>query len=141
MQSIGLKYNFVFPYPLCESYVLVNCESAGAPGTYGLYLVDTFDNMTPISVVEKEGFFFPTPLVERDLPPTLPNRVVEGEKEATVFITDVYNGFGTKDVPRGEIAGLKIFAYHFAYLRTGGHESVGVQSSWDVKRLLGYVPV
>lgn len=141
MQSTGLKYNFVFPYPLCENYILVNCEIAGAPGTYGLYLVDTFDNMTPISVVEKEGFFFPTPLVERDLPPTLPNRVVEGEKEATVFITDVYNGFGTKDVPRGEIAGLKIFAYHFAYLRTGGHESVGVQSSWDIKRLLGYVPV
>lgn len=72
MQSTGLKYNFVFPYPLCENYILVNCEIAGAPGTYGLYLVDTFDNMTPISVVEKEGFFFPTPLVERDLPPTVP---------------------------------------------------------------------
>lgn len=141
MQSTGLKYNFVFPYPLCENYVLVNCEIDGAPGTYGLYLVDVFDNMTPISVVENEGFFFPTPLVERELPPTLPNRVVEGEKEATVFITDVYNGLGTKDVPRGEIVGLKIFAYHFAYLRTGGHESVGVQSSWDIKRLLGYVPV
>lgn len=141
MQSTGLKYNFTFPYPLCENYILVNCEIDGDPGTYGLYLVDTFDNMTPISVVKGEGYFFPTPLVERDLPPVLPNRVEEGSKEATVFITDVYNGLGTKDVPRGEIVGLKLFAYHFAYLHTGGHESVGVQSSWDIKRLLGYVPV
>lgn len=141
MQSTGLKYNFVFPYPLCENYILVNCEIAGKPGTYGLYLVDTFDNMTPIAVIEGQGYFFPTPLVERDLPPVLPNRVEEGNKEATVFITDVYNGFGTKDVPRGTIKGLKVFAYHFAYLHTGGHESVGVQSSWDIKRLLGYVPV
>ncbi len=141
MQSTGLKYSFTFPYPLCENYVLVNCEIDGAPGTFGLYLVDTFDNMTPISVVQGEGYFFPTPLVERDLPPVLPNRVIEGDKEATVFITDVYNGFGTENVPQGEIVGLKVFAYHFAYLHTGGHESVGVQSSWDIKRILGYVPV
>ena len=141
MQSTGLKYNFVFPYPLCENYILVNCEIDGQPGTYGLYLVDTFDNMTPIAVVKGQGYFFPTPLVERDVPPLLPNRVEEGAKEATVFITDVYNGFGTKDVPKGEIVGLKVFAYHFAYLHTGGHESVGVQSSWDIKRILGYVPV
>ena len=58
MQSTGLKYNFVFPYPLCENYILVNCEIDGAPGTFGLYLVDTFDNMTPISVVQGEGYFF-----------------------------------------------------------------------------------
>lgn len=141
MQSTGLRYNFTFPYPLCENYILVNCELAENPGTYGLYLVDTFDNMTPIAILPGQGYFFPTPLVERDLPPVLPNRVIEGEKEATVFITDVYNGLGTKDVPQGEIVGLKIFAYHFAYLHTGGHESVGVQSSWDIKRLLGYVPV
>ncbi|MGI6402389.1 MAG: SUMF1/EgtB/PvdO family nonheme iron enzyme [Thermoguttaceae bacterium] len=141
MQSTGLKYNFVFPYPLCDNYILVNCEIDGAPGTYGLYLVDTFDNMTPISVIPHEGYFFPTPLIERDLPPVIADRVDESSKEATVFITDVYNGLGTENVPRGEIVGLKIFAYHFAYLNTGGHESVGVQSSWDIKRILGYVPV
>lgn len=141
MQSTGLKYSFVFPYPLCENYILVNCEIADKPGTFGLYLVDTFDNMTPISEIPGEGYFFPTPLVEREVPAVIPNRVEEASKEATVFITDVYNGLGTANVPRGEIVGLKIFAYHFAYLHTGGHESVGVQSSWDIKRLLGYVPV
>ncbi|MBQ9813191.1 MAG: SUMF1/EgtB/PvdO family nonheme iron enzyme [Thermoguttaceae bacterium] len=141
MQSTGLRYNFTFPYPLCENYILVNCELDEQPGTYGLYLVDTFDNMTLIAEIKGQGYFFPTPLVERDLPPVLPNRVEEGSKEATVFITDVYNGFGTENVPQGEIVGLKVFAYHFAYLHTGGHESVGVQSSWDIKRILGYVPV
>ena len=31
MQSTGLKYNFTFPYPLCENYILVNCEIDGDP--------------------------------------------------------------------------------------------------------------
>ncbi|MBR5626412.1 MAG: SUMF1/EgtB/PvdO family nonheme iron enzyme [Thermoguttaceae bacterium] len=141
MQSTGLKYNFVFPYPLGENYILVNCQIDGDPNTYGLYLVDTFDNMTLIKKIPDQGLFCPTPLVERDVPPVLPDRYVPGEKEATVFITDIYNGLGTKGVPRGEIKAIKIFAYHFAYLHTGGHESVGVQSSWDIKRLLGIVPV
>ncbi|MBQ9813110.1 MAG: SUMF1/EgtB/PvdO family nonheme iron enzyme [Thermoguttaceae bacterium] len=141
MQSTGLRYNFVFPYPLCENYVLVNCELDEKPGTYGLYLVDTFDNMTLIAEIPGQGYFCPIPLVERELPPVLPNRVDENSKEATVFITDVYNGLGTENVPQGEIVGLKVFAYHFAYLNTGGYKSVGIRSSWDIKRLLGYVPV
>ena len=85
--------------------------------------------MTPISVIPHEGYFFPTP-DRRDLPPVIADRVDESSKEATVFITDVYNGSGTETFRAAEIVGLKIFAYHFAYLNTG-HESVGAQSSWE----------
>ncbi|MDO5582001.1 MAG: SUMF1/EgtB/PvdO family nonheme iron enzyme [Planctomycetia bacterium] len=141
MQSTGLKYNFVFPWPLNENYFLVNCQIEGDKNTYGVYLVDTFDNMTLIKKIPNRGLFFPILAEEREVPPVLPDRHVEGNKNATAFITDVYNGFGTKNVPRGSIKALKIFAYHFCYLKTGGHESVGVQSSWDIKRLLGTVPV
>lgn len=141
MQSTSLKYNFAFPYPLGENYILVNCMIEGDKDTYGLYLVDTFDNMTLIKAIKNEGLFYPTPIIEREVPPVLPDRYVPGAKEATVFVTDVYNGLGTKDVPRGTIKGFKLFTYHFCYLRTGGHESVGVQSAWDIRRMLGYVPV
>lgn len=139
--NAGLTYNFVFPYPLGENYILVNCELASNPGTYGLYLVDTFDNMTLIKEIPGKGLFWPTPLVEREVPPVLPDRWIPGEKEATLFVTDVYNGLGTTNVPRGTIKNLRIFAYHFNYLNSGGHESVGVQAGWDIKQILGTVPV
>ncbi|MDO5552256.1 MAG: SUMF1/EgtB/PvdO family nonheme iron enzyme [Planctomycetia bacterium] len=141
MQSTGLKYNFAFPWPLSETYFLVSCQIAGDESTYGLYLVDIFDNMTLIKKIPNKGLFYPLALEERPVPPVLPDRYQEGDPNATVFITDVYNGVGTQTVPRGTIKGLKVFGYHFAYLNSGGHESVGVQSSWDIKRLLGYVPV
>ncbi len=141
MQSTGLKYNFVFPYPLGENYMLVNCQIQGDEKTYGVYLVDTFDNMTLIKKIPNRGLFFPIAVEEREVPKVIPDRIVEGDRESTVFITDVYNGAGTRDVPRGTIKALKLFAYHFCYLKTGGHESVGVQSSWDIKRILGSVPV
>ncbi|MCF0234392.1 MAG: hypothetical protein HUK22_05360, partial [Thermoguttaceae bacterium] len=73
MQSTGLKYNFTFPYPLCENYILANCRiDGGAPG-FGVYLTDTFDNLTLIKGAEDgKSYFFPTPLIDRDVPPVLP---------------------------------------------------------------------
>lgn len=141
MQSTGLTYNFVFPYPLGENYILVNCERKDNPGTFGLYLVDTFDNMTPIKEIPGQGLFWPTPLAERDVPPVLPDRWTPGQKDGTLFVTDVYNGLGTKNVPRGTIKNIRVFAYHFNYLNSGGHEAVGVQAGWDIKQILGTVPV
>ena len=34
-----------------------------------------------------------------------------------------------------------MFAYHYGYRGTGGHCAVGTDGSWDVKRILGTVPV
>ena len=44
-------------------------------------------------------------------------------------------------MPRGVVKSLRVFSYHFAHNATGGHSSVGVESSWDIKRILGTVPV
>ena len=35
----------------------------------------------------------------------------------------------------------RIFAYHYAFNHTGSHQAVGVESSWDMKYVLGEVPV
>ena len=141
LQSSGLRYNFVFPYPLGGEYVLVNCEKAENPGTYGVYLADTFSNLTLIAEIEKQGLFWPTPIKEQPTPPVIQDRRAKNTDMATMFITNVYNGEGTKGVPPGTIKKLLLFAYHFCYLDSGGHESVGVQSSWDIKQVLGTVPV
>ncbi|MGL4594276.1 MAG: hypothetical protein ACRCUY_06060, partial [Thermoguttaceae bacterium] len=142
-QGDKLKYNFIFPYPLGQNYILVNCQvnGVGDGNTYGLYLVDRFDNMTLIAQNNGEGYFEPIPLMETQVPQIIPDLVDTEQKTANVFITDVYYGNGLKDVPRGTIKNLRLYSYHYAYWQRGGHESVGIQSSWDVKRLLGTIPV
>lgn len=140
-QADGLTYNFIFPYPLSENYFLVNCQIAGDPNTYGLYLIDRFDNLTLIKKIDNQGLFYPTPLVKQEQPNVIPSRVDLDSDEATVFITDIYNGQGTINVPRGTLKKLRIFSYHFAYNKRGGHDAVGIRSGWDVKRILGEVPI
>ncbi len=140
-QADGLKYNFIHPHPIGKNYILVSCQITGSP-EYGLYLVDRFDNMTEIArLKDGDGIFEPIPLTETPTPRTIPDQVELDKKTANVFLTDVYYGPGLKDVPRGTVKNLRVFAYHYAYWQRGGHESVGIQSSWDVKRLLGTVPV
>ncbi|MEN6537597.1 MAG: SUMF1/EgtB/PvdO family nonheme iron enzyme, partial [Bryobacteraceae bacterium] len=51
------------------------------------------------------------------------------------------SGPGLTGIPRGAVKSLRVFSYHFNYNFTGGHDSVGVQSGWDIKRILGTVPV
>ena len=64
------------------------------------------------------------------------------EKEATVFIQDIYEGEGLRDVPRGTVKELRLHAYEYAYLKTvSDHNWHGIQSGWDIKRQLGTVPV
>jgi len=133
-------YRFAYPYPLNENYFLVSMKHLNRP-TFGLYLVDRFDNMTPILELPEDSFFFPTPLVARQRPPIKPDMTDMKEMEGSMFVTDVYLGEGLKGVPRGTIKSLRIFAYHFGFRGSGGHESVGQNSSWDIKRILGTVPV
>jgi len=142
-QGDGLKYNFNYPFPLSEKYFLVNCqiEGVGDRNTYGIYLVDIFDNMTLIHQIRGQGLFEPTPIVPREIPPLIADRTDPDMKTATVFLTDVYHGTGLPNVPRGTVKNMRIFSYHYAFMNRGGHESVGVQSSWDIKRILGTVPV
>ncbi|MCL2709367.1 MAG: SUMF1/EgtB/PvdO family nonheme iron enzyme [Planctomycetaceae bacterium] len=137
----GLTYNFVFPYPLSKNYFLVNCQIAGDDSTYGLYLVDRFDNMTLIKKIDNQGLFNPIPLVRSEPPVLRPDRTDPASQAATVFITNIYDGVGTRGVPTDSIKSLRVYAFHFAYNGRGGHDVLGVHTGWDVKRLLGEVPV
>ena len=137
----GVWPQFMKPFPLNEKYFLVACKPA-KDALWGIYLVDVFDNLTLIAEQEGEGLTAPIPLVKRETPPVIPSQIKPDSKEATVFIQDIYEGEGTQGVPRGTIKALRIFAYEYAYiLAPSDHDAQGIQSGWDIKRILGTVPV
>ena len=137
------KPYFSHPWPLGGNYFLASARCTEA-GLFGIYLVDTFDNMILLAEVPGGALFEPILLAPRTRPPVIADRRVKGAKTCTVHIADIHSGPGLKGVPRGTIKQLRVFAYHFCYHKTGGHVSMGldkVESGWDVKRVLGTVDV
>jgi formylglycine-generating enzyme required for sulfatase activity len=132
---------FLHPYPLNEKYLLVSAKPT-PESRWGIYLVDIFDNM--LLLKEEPGFvlFEPVPIVPRPKPPVIPDRIQPGEKEALVYMADVYVGDGLKDVPHGTVKALRVLSYTFSYRSMGGLlGTIGMDGPWDVKRILGTVPV
>jgi len=140
-QGGGQKYTFQTPWPLSSNYYLVSMKGCpGASGKWNICLVDVFDNMIPIYQDKDYDCFEPMPLAASKQPPTLPDRTIK-DQPCTIFCTDVYGGRGLKNIPRGKVKALRVFAYHYGYWGAGGHESVGLETGWDIKRILGTVPV
>ena len=134
---------FAHPWPLGGNYFLASAKTS-EQGRFGIYLVDTFDNMTLLAEADDGALFEPILLAPRRRPPVIPDRRVPGAKTCTVHIADIHAGPGLAGVARGTVKRLRIFAYHFCYHKTGGHVSTGldrVEAGWDVKRVLGTVDV
>ncbi len=137
----GVYPQFIKPYPVNDKYFLVTAKLSPT-SLWGLYLVDIFDNMTLIAEAEGEGYIHGIPLKPRPVPPVIPEKVNENSKHATVFIQDIYEGEGLQGVPRGTVKSVRVLAYEYAYNQTpSDHVAQGIQSGWDIKRLLGEVPV
>lgn len=132
---------FMKPYPLNEKYFLVACKPY-PDALWGIYLVDIFDNLTLITEQDGEGLTAPIPVRKSKTPPVIPSKIKPESKEATVFIQDIYEGEGMQGIPRGTIKALRLFTYEYAYiLAPSDHDAQGIQSGWDIKRVLGTVPV
>ncbi|MCR4415945.1 MAG: SUMF1/EgtB/PvdO family nonheme iron enzyme, partial [Thermoguttaceae bacterium] len=132
---------FLHPYPVSEKHFVVSCRPT-PQSRWGIYLVDVFDNM--VLLCEEEGYvlFEPVPVRKTPRPPVIPDRTNPTAREATVYLSDIYAGEGLRGVPRGTIKRLRLFTYHFNYYGTSGIEDyVGMDGPWDVRRVLGTVPV
>ena len=132
---------FAFPYPLGKNYVLVSARPTEKDG-WGLYLADTFNNLTPI--VEDPAFLYfeAIPLQPTPVPPVIPSKVDPEKKEGLVKIINIYEGPGLRGVPRGTVKALRIYTYSFAYRWMGAEtDHHGLDGPWDIKRILGTVPV
>lgn len=137
----GVWPQFIKPYPLNDKYFLVAAK-LNPNALWGIYLIDVFDNLTLIAEYEGEGLICPIPVKKTPVPPVIPEKIKPGDKEATVFIQDIYEGEGLQGVPRGTVKAFRVLSYEYAYNRTpSDHWAQGVQSGWDIKRLLGTVPV
>jgi len=132
---------FAHPYPLSEKYFLVTCKlDEKAP--WDIYLVDVFDNLLPLYHLEGYGLFEPIPLKKTQKPPVVPDRVDPSRRDAIVYLADVYAGRGLREVPRGAVKRLRLYTLHFAYQGMGGLlGTVGLDGPWDIRRVLGTVPV
>ncbi len=131
------------PYPISAQYYLTVAQ-ATPQSPMRLYLVDTFDNFVPVqpaSLGEYRYMVEPYPLRKRVRPPAIPERVNLQDKTAVCYIQNVYRGPGLKGVPVGTVDALRVFTYAYGYYNTGNHHHIGIESGWDVKRMLGTVKV
>ena len=131
---------FLHPYPLSDKYFLVSCKPT-PEAEWGLYLADVFDNL--LLLHEQPGYvcFEPIPVRTTPTPPRIPDRVDLSRDVATVYLSDIYQGDGLAGVPHGSVKALRIYSPHYAYPGMGGHIHVGIDGPWDVRRILGTVPV
>ncbi len=137
----GVWPQFLMPWPLSAKYHLTAAKLR-PDSLWGIYLVDVFDNMTLIREVEGAALLWPILMQPARTPPAIPDRVDPHNAEASVFITDVYSGPGLKDVPRGAVKNLRVIEYYFSHRGFGGlYGTLGLDGPWDVKRILGTVPV
>ncbi|MHB8899085.1 MAG: SUMF1/EgtB/PvdO family nonheme iron enzyme [Thermoguttaceae bacterium] len=132
---------FLHPYPLSDKHFLVACKPA-PQSAWGLYLVDIFDNFVLLKEDPACALLEPIPFRPTAPPRQVPDKVDLARKDATVYLPDVYAGDGLKGIPRGTVKQLRIFTYHFAYQGMGGLLGVvGMDGPWDIKRVLGTIPV
>lgn len=137
----GVWPQFIKPSPLNDTYFLVAAK-LDKNDLWGIYLVDKFDNVICLHKMEGEGYISPIAVRKTVTPPAIPDRVKLDDKQATVFIQDIYEGEGLKGIPRGTVKSLRLHAYEYAYVQTqSDHNWHGIQSGWDIKRMLGTVPV
>ena len=128
------------PLPIADKYFLVASQPRGG-ANWGIYLVDVFDNRVLLREEPGVALLEPVPLRKTPTPPIIPDKVKLDEKTATVTIQDIYSGRGLPGVPRGTVKSLRVYQYEYSYRNMGGHYCVGMEGPWDVRRLLGTVPV
>ncbi|MEI6605779.1 MAG: SUMF1/EgtB/PvdO family nonheme iron enzyme [Verrucomicrobiota bacterium] len=128
------------PLPIADKYFLVASQPR-SNANWGIYLVDVFDNRVLLREEPGYAFLEPIPLRKTPAPPVIPDKVNLAEKTATVSIQDIYTGRGLPGVPRGTVKSLRVYQYEYSYRNMGGHYCIGMEGPWDVRRLLGTVPV
>lgn len=132
---------FLHPYPLSEKYFLVSCRPTKT-SLWGVYLVDVFDNFVLLCEESGRAMLEPIPLRKTRRQPVVPDMVQPDQKEGAALLMDVYRGPGLQGVPRGTVKSLRLISYEFTFHGFGGEpDRVGFDGPWDVRRILGTVPV
>ncbi len=133
------------PYPISEKQYMVasSHKSQGAARNgYGIYLMDIHHNKELIYRFDDASCYSPMPLRSRKEPRIIPDMVkgIDPDTPATVIVTDIYQGL--EGVKRGEVKYLRVLETHSKTVRTTPQRcDIGVNSGWDIRGVLGIVPV
>ncbi|HIQ21330.1 MAG TPA: hypothetical protein EYH34_08875, partial [Planctomycetes bacterium] len=132
---------FLHPYPLSDKYFLVAAQPT-PESLWGIYLADVFDNLVLIKQLPGYALLEPIPLRPTRRPPVIADRINPRRKEGLVYLSDIYAGEGLRGIPPGTVKSLRLISYHYLYPGMGGPQGVvGMEGPWDIKRVLGTVPV
>ncbi len=150
---------FQYPYPLSETEFLVTYSpDSGGNRRYrhrfGIYSIDIDGRRELLAWDPKVSSSQPVPLAARKRPFERPTLTDYAKKTGTYFVQDVYAGMGLRDVPRGTVKRLRVVALEFRAAGIGNNGNGGPaggamistpvslsNGTWDVKRVLGSVPV
>jgi formylglycine-generating enzyme required for sulfatase activity len=133
--------DFLHPCPLSDKYFLAACQPS-PQHKWGIYLVDIFDNLQLIQELDGYAMLEPVALVKRPVPAVIADKTDPKRKDAIVYLQNIYEGPGLQGIPPGTVKALRIFSYTFSYHGVGGlYGVVGQDGPWDLKRVLGTVPV
>ena len=129
------------PFPLDDTTFLVARKNQGERN-FSICLIDRFDN--EICLLREAGHDLcePVPLAKTPVPHAQPDRIVPGSTTAHVYIANIYEGPGLKNIPQGTVKNLRLYTYTFGFKNEGGlYGSIGLDGPWDMRRTLGTVPV
>ncbi|MGL6195622.1 MAG: hypothetical protein ACRC2T_12460, partial [Thermoguttaceae bacterium] len=150
---------FQYPYPIDEEHFIVTFCPEGGPEDrmiipYGLYLMDINGRRELIAYDDTISCNQPVPLISKPIPVLKPSVINWADDKGTFFVQDVYVGPGLEGIERGTIKSLRVVAleYRAAAIGIGANRGPGGVSpnttpiacrngSWDVKRVLGSVPI
>ena len=92
---------------------------------------------------EEPGYalFEPLPLRKTERPPVIQTRSNSTRPMPRCMCMTSTPAPGCEDVPRGTVKNLRVFQYEYSYRNQGGHYFVGMEGGWDVRRMIGTVPV
>ena len=149
---------FQHPYPLDEHTFLVSYAPAPPPRGgrtgFGLYWMDVDGHRELLAWDDALSCARPVPLAARPEPRVRPALAEAGATNGACYVQDVYAGPGLAGIARGTIKRLRVVALEYRAAGIGHNGNRGPaggalvstpisidNGSWDVKRVLGSVPV
>ncbi len=149
---------FQHPYPLDERTFLVSYAPTPPPRGgrtgFGLYWMDVDGHRELLVWDDALSCARPVPLAARPEPRVRPALAEAGATNGTCYVQDVYAGPGLAGIARGTIKRLRVVALDYRAAGVGHNGNRGPaggalvstpvaidNGTWDVKRVLGSVPV
>ncbi|MDR1925230.1 MAG: hypothetical protein LBQ66_12745 [Planctomycetaceae bacterium] len=150
---------FQYPYPIDETHFFVTYSPRGFHGnnynsTFGIYFMDVDGNRELLAFDASISCNQQVPIVKRTVPVLRSSSVDYTKETGQFYVQDVYEGRGLRGVERGTVKSIRVVALEFRAAGIGRNSNKGLAGSalvstpvgynncsWDVKRVLGNVPV